>query len=347
VDDARLVISNARDAADRGAQIFVGHEVIAAQRKNDCWVIKTCDADLNTQEFCARVLINAAGPWVSKMTESVISEAVDRKIRLIRGSHIVVPKMYGHDRCYILQNSDGRIVFAIPYEDDFTLIGTTDEEHRESLDQIEIDKSETEYLCRSVSDYFKKTVQPEDVVWSYSAVRPLFDDGNSDAQSVTRDYQVISEGTGNQPPLISILGGKITTYRTLAEDVMDKVADFFDPLPPSWTGSRPLPGGSFDHLDFEDELGRLRAHYPFLSERYARRLMRMYGNLGSKILKDAKRYDDLGEFFGGNLYESEVRYLIEHEWARSVEDILWRRTKEGLRLSKSETAKLDQFLKRH
>ncbi len=347
VDDARLVISNARDAADRGAQIFVGHEVIAAQRKNDCWVIKTCDADLNTQEFRARVLINAAGPWVSKMTESVISEAVDRKIRLIRGSHIVVPKMYGHDRCYILQNSDGRIVFAIPYEDDFTLIGTTDEEHRESLDQIEIDKSETEYLCRSVSDYFKKTVQPEDVVWSYSAVRPLFDDGNSDAQSVTRDYQVISEGTGNQPPLISILGGKITTYRTLAEDVMDKVADFFDPLPPSWTGSRPLPGGSFDHLDFEGELDRLRAHYPFLSERYARRLMRMYGNLGSKILKDAKRYDDLGEFFGGNLYESEVRYLIEHEWARSVEDILWRRTKEGLRLSKSEMAKLDQFLKRH
>ena len=347
VDDARLVISNARDAADRGAQIFVGHEVIAAQRKNDCWVIKTSDADLNVQEFCARVLINAAGPWVSKMTESVISEAVDRKIRLIRGSHIVVPKMYGHDRCYILQNSDGRIVFAIPYEDEFTLIGTTDEEHRESLDQIEIDKSETEYLCRSVSDYFKKTVQPEDVVWSYSAVRPLFDDGNSDAQSVTRDYQVISEGTGNQPPLISILGGKITTYRTLAEDVMDKVADFFDPLPSSWTGSRPLPGGSFDHLDFEGELDRLRAHYPFLSERYARRLMRMYGNLGSKILKDAKRYDDLGEFFGGNLYESEVRYLIEHEWARSVEDILWRRTKEGLRLSKSETAKLDQFLKHH
>ncbi|HCX88330.1 MAG TPA: glycerol-3-phosphate dehydrogenase [Gammaproteobacteria bacterium] len=345
VDDARLVLVNARDAADRGAKIMARHEVVSARRENGLWVIDSRDHNSTKHEFRARILVNAAGPWVSQLTDSVIGGAVNRNMHLIRGSHIVVPKLYAHDRCYLLQNSDGRIVFVIPYEGDFSLIGTTDEEHHESLDEINIDKREAEYLCRSVNGYFKRSINVKDVAWSYSAVRPLFDDGNSDAKSITRDYRVVSEVNETGPPLISILGGKITTYRKLAEDVMAEVSRSLGALGPSWTGSSPLPGGSFACLEFENEVTRVREEYPFLSHSYAHRLMRLYGSLACQILRGAKSYEDLGQFFGGHLYENEVRYLMEYEWAMSVEDILWRRTKEGLRLSDDEVRQLSDFLK--
>jgi len=345
VDDARLVLMNARDAADRGAKIMVRHEVVSARRENGLWIINTRDRNSTKHEFRARILVNAAGPWVSQLTDSVIGEAVQRDMRLIRGSHIVVPKLYAHDRCYLLQNSDGRIVFVIPYEGDFSLIGTTDREHQESLDEINIDKGEAEYLCRSVNEYFKTSISAKDVVWSYSAVRSLFDDGNSDAKSITRDYRVVSELNETGAPLISILGGKITTYRKLSEEVTAEISRALGALGPSWTGSSPLPGGSFDYLQFDAEVERLKQDHPFLSHSHAYRLMRLYGSLSREILGNAMSYGELGRLFGGNLYENEVRYLIEREWAMSVEDILWRRTKEGLRFSDGEVRALSDFLK--
>ena len=345
VDDARLVLMNARDAAERGAKVMVRHEVVSARRENGLWVINARDHTSAKHEFRARILVNAAGPWVSQLTDSVIEGAVHRDMRLIRGSHIVVPKLYTHDRCYLLQNSDGRIVFVIPYEGDFSLIGTTDREHQESLEKIAIEKDEAEYLCRSVNQYFKTSISTKDVVWSYSAVRPLFDDGTSDAKSITRDYRVVSEFNETGASLISVLGGKITTYRKLAEEVMVEISRVLGVLGPSWTGSAPLPGGSFACLEFENEVTRLQEEYPFLSDSCAHRLMRLYGSLAHQILRGAKSYKDLGRFFGGHLYENEVRYLMKYEWAMSVEDILWRRTKEGLRLSDNEVGQLGDFLK--
>jgi len=344
VDDARLVILNAQDAAGKGAKVLPHHEVISARGENGAWVIETRDRDSKKHRFQARVLVNAAGPWVSNLTGSVIGGAVSRSMRLIRGSHIVVPKLYAHDRCYLLQNSDGRIVFVIPYEEEFSLIGTTDEEHHESLDEINIDKGETEYLCRSVNEYFKASISVEDIVWTYSAVRSLFDDGNADTKSITRDYRITSEADGTGAPLISVLGGKITTYRKLAEDVMAEVNHALGVKSEGWTGAGPLPGGAFDYLGFGNEVEQLKQDYPFLSHSHAHRLMRLYGSLSREILGEAISYGELGRFFGGNLYENEARYLIEREWAMSVEDILWRRTKEGLRLSDGEVRVLSDFL---
>ena len=345
VDDARLVILNAQDAVEKGAKVLPRHEVISVRGESGAWLIETRDRDSKRHRFQARVLVNAAGPWVSNLTDSVIDGAVSRSMRLIRGSHIVVPRLYAHDRCYLLQNSDDRIVFVIPYEENFSLIGTTDREHQESLNQVTISKDEAQYLCASVNDYFNSSISLEDIVWSYSAVRPLFDDGNADAKSITRDYRITSETDGTGAPLISVLGGKITTYRKLAEDVLSEVNQALGVKNEGWTGSSPLPGGSFDVLRFDNEVEQLKQEYPFLSNSHAHRLMRLYGSLSREILGDAMTYGELGRFFGGNLYENEVRYLLESEWAMSVEDILWRRTKEGLKLSDSEVRTLSDFLK--
>ena len=345
VDDARLVILNAQDAAEKGAKVLPRHEVISVRGENGAWVIETRDRDSKKHRFQARVLVNAAGPWVSSLTDSVIDGAISRSMRLIRGSHIVVPKLYMHDRCYLLQNSDDRIVFVIPYEENFSLIGTTDREHQESLNHVTISKGEAQYLCASVNDYFNSSISLEDIVWTYSAVRPLFDDGNANAESITRDYRITSETDGAGAPLISVLGGKITTYRKLAEDVLSEVNQALGVNNEGWTGSSPLPGGSFDFLRFDNEVEQLKQDYPFMSHSYAHRLMRLYGSLSREILGNAMTYGELGRFFGGNLYENEVRYLMEREWAMSVEDILWRRTKEGLNLSDSEVRTLSDFLK--
>ena len=345
VDDARLVILNAQDAVEKGAKVLPRHEVISVRGESGAWLIETRDRDSKRHRFQARVLVNAAGPWVSNLTDSVIDGAVSRSMRLIRGSHIVVPRLYAHDRCYLLQNSDDRIVFVIPTKRIFSLIGTTDREHQESLNQVTISKDEAQYLCASVNDYFNSSISLEDIVWSYSAVRPLFDDGNADAKSITRDYRITSETDGTGAPLISVLGGKITTYRKLAGRCLVEVNQALGVKNEGWTGSSPLPGGSFDFLRFDNEVEQLKQEYPFLSNSHAHRLMRLYGSLSREILGDAMTYGELGRFFGGNLYENEVRYLMEREWAMSVEDILWRRTKEGLNLSDSEVRTLSDFLK--
>ncbi|MEK9744333.1 MAG: glycerol-3-phosphate dehydrogenase, partial [Gammaproteobacteria bacterium] len=297
------------------------------------------------QQVRARILVNAAGPWVSQLAGSVIHDSDKRKLRLVRGSHIVVNKLFEHEQSYILQNPDGRIVFVIPYEKDFTLIGTTDADHDESLEQINIGEDEKRYLCESVSRRFKQSVGTDDIVWSYSAVRPLFDDGKSDAKSVTRDYQIVTETGNSGAPLISVLGGKITTYRKLAEDVLREVERFVPDLPPSWSATQSLPGGDFDHQGFEQQVTRLKVEYPFLSDGHASRLTRLYGTRARQLLGSAEGSSDLGRLFGSDLYEVEVRYLIDQEWALSAEDILWRRTKEGLRLSRDQAQALDAFVK--
>ncbi|NBT28833.1 MAG: glycerol-3-phosphate dehydrogenase [Gammaproteobacteria bacterium] len=345
VDDARLTVLNARDAADRGATVLTRQKVVRAERENGVWVVHTEMANGERQQVRARILVNAAGPWVSQLAGSVIDDSDKRKLRLVRGSHIVVNKLFEHEQSYILQNPDGRIVFVIPYEKDFTLIGTTDADHDESLEQINIGEDEKRYLCESVSRRFEQSVGTDDIVWSYSAVRPLFDDGKSDAKSVTRDYQIVTEASDSGAPLISVLGGKITTYRKLAEDVLREVERFVPDLPSSWSATQSLPGGDFDHQGFEQQVRRLKVEYPFLSDGHASRLTRLYGTRARQLLDSAKGSLDLGRLFGSDLYEVEVRYLIDQEWALSAEDILWRRTKEGLRLSSDQAQALDAFVK--
>jgi glycerol-3-phosphate dehydrogenase len=344
VDDARLVVLNARDAADHGAQIHTRTEVIGAYQEDGFWHVTTRDTNDKTHSFSARVLINASGPWAYETSQELFGTTRAYKPRLVRGSHIVVPRLYEHDRCYILQNADGRIVFVIPYEETLTLIGTTERDHGADLENVSIENDEIVYLCESVSNYFKEPIGPGDVVWSYSALRPLFDDGSSEAKSITRDYRIVTESDNGTPPMISILGGKITTYRTLAEEVMQEIGRFIPVTKSSWTGQSALPGGDFPHDEYHQQVENLRRDYPFLDLRYVGRLTRLYGTLSRQILHDAKSYADLGRRFGSDLYEAEVRYLVEKEWAVSAEDILWRRTKEGLRVSDEEVSTLERYV---
>lgn len=344
VDDARLVVLNARDAADHGAQIYTRTEVIGAHREDGFWHITTRDANDKTSRFSARVLVNASGPWAYDTSQKLLARSQQHKPRLVRGSHIVVPRLYEHDRCYILQNDDGRIVFVIPYEETFTLIGTTERDHGTDLGKVSIEKDEITYLCESVNNYFKESIDPMDIVWSYSAVRPLLDDGSSEVKSITRDYRIVTESEHGASPMISILGGKITTYRTLAEEVMQEIGRFIPVTKSSWTGQSALPGGDFPHDEYHRQVENLRRDYPFLDLRHVQRLIRLYGMLSRQILQNAKCSDDLGRWFGSDLYEVEVRHLVEKEWAVSAEDILWRRTKEGLRFSEGEASALERYV---
>jgi glycerol-3-phosphate dehydrogenase len=342
VDDARLVVLNARDAAARGADIRTHSRCIDARRADYGWRLTMPGGT----QASARVLVNAAGPNVSRLLADVVGGPGTRHVRLVKGSHIVVPRLYTHDRCYIFQNSDGRICFAIPYQDDFTLIGTTDEDFRGDPAEVASSPAEEAYLCRSVSAYLREPVDPADVVWRYAGVRPLLDDGVSRAQDASRDYVLELDAPAGAPPILSVLGGKLTTYRRLAEAAMARLARFFPGMRGDWTASATLPGGNFpwDGLQFvQDEL---RRHYPFLSEATARRLVRGYGVLATEMLGDARVPADLGRCFGADLTEREVDWLVRAEWARSAEDVLWRRSKLGLRVSATQAAALDQYLVR-
>ncbi len=342
VDDARLVVLNAQDAANRGAEILSYNPVETAHRENGVWVITTRSQEDVVQTHSAKVLINASGPWIDLVQDSIGTPDALR-IRMVRGSHIVVPGIFDNDNCYIFQNPDNRIIFAIPYEAGFTLIGTTDSDYEGEPGNVSITAEEIQYLCTSIGRYFVKEVQPEDVVWSYSAVRPLLDDGEENAQAATRDYRIEIDEDQN-PPLINIYGGKITTYRKLAEDVLGKINQFIPHSNSSWTADEPLPGGDFP-VDNDSRLAaKLVDDYHFLSQQSANRLIRLYGTAAWKILGEARNPDDLGEQFGDNLSQAEVDYLIEHEWAICVDDIVWRRTKEGLRLSSQQIEQLETYI---
>ena len=269
----------------------------------------------------------------------------ESNVRLVQGSHIVVRKKFSDSRAYFFQNNDGRIFFAIPYEEEFTLIGTTDQDYKGDPANVVISDGEIDYLCAGASEYFQEPVTRADMVWSYSGVRPLYDDGASKAQEATRDYVLKAEGAVGEPQLINVFGGKITTYRRLAESMLEKIEDVLGKRGKPWTSGATLPGGDFDKEGFEGLLSKLRRDYPFLSEGHARRLIRLYGTRAWRVLSGARGVADLGQAFGSDLTEAEVAYLADNEWAREAEDILWRRTKLGLRLDAAAAQDIDEFLK--
>jgi glycerol-3-phosphate dehydrogenase len=345
VDDARMVVLNARDAADKGALIMPRTKVVSAHRENGVWAIETVDTVTGEKRhFQARMLVNAAGPWVDHVIRAAFGQNEARHVRLVQGSHIVVKKKFNDNRAYFFQNPDNRIIFAIPYEQDFTLIGTTDRDYKADPKDVKISDEETTYLCEAASEYFNEPVRPEDIVWTYSAVRPLFDDGASKAQEATRDYVLKLEGEGAPAPLLNVFGGKLTTYRRLSEHALEKIGAAIGSKGAPWTAKSHLPGGDFPAQGYEAEVRKLKGSYPFLIDTHARRLVRRYGTKAAVLLGQARGTEDLGRCFGSDLYEAEVRYLIEHEWARHADDVLWRRTKEGLRLTREQAAVLEEYM---
>lgn len=347
VNDARLVVLNAMDAREKGANILTRTKVVSAKQLSDHWEIVTQDQLSGEQAtHKARMVINAAGPWVDDILNDAMGRPDVKNVRLVQGSHIVVPKLFDHDRCYIFQNKDGRIIFAIPYEEDFTLIGTTDQDYDKSLAKVEISQTEIDYLCAAASEYFTAEIKSDDVVWTYSGVRPLYDDGASAAQEATRDYILKLEGGSdkNIAPALHIFGGKITTYRKLAESALGKIEEALGVKGQPWTREANLPGGEFAPQEFDAKLANLQSDYSFLDPRHAKRLLRLYGTYAWTLLGDAKSLDDLGQCFGSDLYEREINYLTTNEWAVSAEDILYRRTKRGLHLDKSQRDALQLYL---
>ena len=339
VDDARLVVLNARDAADRGATVLTRCPVERLERAGDGWAIQTPDGT-----FRAAAVVNAAGPAVLDLLARA-GEAPEYGMRLVRGSHIVVPRLFAHPFAYFFQLPDGRIFFAIPYEDDFTLIGTTDRDHTGGLGAVTASEEEIEYLCAGASQYFRRPVRREDVVWTYAGVRPLVDDGSGKPEAATRGYRLDLTDPGEGAPLLSVFGGKITTYRHLAEEAVDLLAGRMPLLEaPHWTAEAALPGGDFAMDGVTALQASLEADYPFLGPAWAHRLVRTYGTKARDILGSAACRADCGIDFGHDLTEAEVRYLIRQEWARTAEDVLWRRTKLGLRLSAGQARELAQFM---
>jgi len=347
VEDSRMVVLNARDAADRGAAVRTRTRCIGAERADGLWRLRLQDGSGVEKVVQARALVNAAGPWVGEVLETVVHAAARPPVRLVKGSHVVVPRLYPEDHCYIFQNADGRIFFVIPYERDFSLIGTTDLDYEGDPADVSASTEEVAYLCRGASEYFNTPVLPDQVVWSYSGVRPLYDDGASKAQAATRDYVLNLDVAQGQAPLLSIFGGKITTYRRLAEAVLARLAPMLPQrpgLPPGWTGTTPLPGGNFPVDGFEATLAALRGRYPFVAAATLRRLLRAYGTCVDELLGPATSAEALGRVFGADLTEAELRYLVLREWVQTAEDVVWRRSKLGLRMTPQEIARTDAAL---
>ncbi len=342
VEDSRLVVLNARDAADRGASIRPRTRVTELERLADRWRVTAIGADGQPQIVEARILINTAGPWVGEVLALTGSNSPSR-VRLVKGSHIVVPRLFAHERAYIFQNADNRIVFAIPYERDFTLIGTTDGDYQGDPSKVAASEEEISYLCAAVSEYLATPVRPDQVVWTYAGVRPLLDDGSGKPEEATRDY--VLELDTNAAPVVSVFGGKITTYRRLAESVMEKLKGLHPMADkPGWSGGAPLPGGDFAMDGFDALVAATCRAYPWADEKLIRRLCRAYGAKATALLGDAACMADLGKVFGADLTAREVDYLRREEWAVAADDILWRRSKLGLRFSAQEKAELAAYL---
>jgi glycerol-3-phosphate dehydrogenase len=346
VDDSRLVIVNAVDAAERGADIRTRTRLEQAERADGTW---TCTIlDRTTQQMSrvrARALINAAGPWVSEVLNS-LGRPTQKHLRLVKGSHIVVRRLYAGEHAYMLQNPDRRIVFAIPYERDFTLVGTTDVPFEGAPGDPTISEDETDYLLETLARWFKTPVAPQDIVWTYSGIRPLFDDGSQSVSAMTRDYAFDLDAADGAPPLLSIFGGKITTYRRLAEHALDDLARFFPEMKRAWTGAAPLPGGDVPEGEIDAYVRDFAERHPFLSPETARRLVRAYGTRAEQVIGDAKSGADLGRDFGAGLSEPEVQYLVQKEWALNAADVLWRRSKLGLHVPAEAEHAIDAALAR-
>ncbi|MAC82017.1 MAG: glycerol-3-phosphate dehydrogenase [Rhodobacteraceae bacterium] len=341
VQDARLVVLNARDAEARGAKVMTRTEVVSTVRHADHWTITCRDADGGETEHQARLLVNAGGPWAADVLGRVAHVNSADTVRLVRGSHIVTKRLFDHDRAYFFQGTDGRIIFAIPYEQDFTLIGTTDRDHPDPETAPECTDEEADYLLAFASGYFRRPVTRDDIVWRYSGVRPLYDDGATSATAATRDYVLTLDRA--QAPLLSVFGGKITTYRRLAESALEKIGTVLPVAKGPWTAGVALPGGDIAVEGVAAAQKALAARYPFLSDAEALRLFRTYGTEVEEVLGDAQTRADLGRDFGG-LSEAEVVWLMDREYAVSAADVLWRRTKLGLRVPEEDCAALEAFM---
>jgi glycerol-3-phosphate dehydrogenase len=346
VDDSRLVVLNACDAARRGALILTRTACIEARRDGAQWRIATEDRRSGARRvFRARALVNAAGPWVGEVAEGVAGVQPRDRVRLVKGSHVVVPRLYQGEQAYLLQSADGRIVFIIPFEERFSLIGTTEVAVDAMPGKLAILPTETLYLRRVVASFLERSYEDADVVWSYAGVRALYDDGSKDLSAVTRDYVLELDGGKATPPLLSVFGGKITTYRRLAEQALDRLSRRF-PGTRAWTHMEPLPGGDFRGRSFTEVFDDCVRRHPGLPAPWLARLLRRHGTLAETIIGDATSESGLGEKFGGGLYQRELDHLVEHEWAREDDDVLWRRTKCGLHMSAAQRSRVQDYLSR-
>ena len=338
VDDARLVVLNALGAAESGAEILTRTACASARREGGAWTIVTRDTLTGeTRTHRARVIANAAGPWVTDVITNVAGSNSARQVRLVKGTHIVVPKFWEGQQAYLVQNDDRRVIFINPYGGDKALIGTTDTPHEGPADEVAPDEAEIDYLIRAVNRYFKEKLARGDVLESFAGVRPLFDDGKGNPSAVTRDYVFDLDERGGAP-LLNVFGGKITTYRELAERGMHRLAKFFPAMGGDWTADAPLPGGEIEGADYEAFREAMRARYPWMPRELRRHYGRLYGARMRDIVGDARSTDDLGRHFGGTLYEAEVRYLVAREWAMTAEDVLWRRSKHRLHMDDGQRA---------
>ena len=347
VDDSRLVVLNALDARERGADIRVGVRLESARREDGHWLATLADtATGRKEEAQARILVNAAGPWVVETLNRRLGLDAGKNMRLVKGSHIVTPRLYEGEHAYLLQNPDKRVVFAIPYQGRFTLIGSTETPHNGPPGDVAISPDETLYLIDTINRWFKRQLTPSEIVWSYAGIRPLFDDGSIQASAVTRDYAFDLDARGGGAPLLSVFGGKLTTYRKLAEHAMRDLSPFLPGMKQSsWTGGAPLPGGDFPGGDVARFIDELLLEKPFLGRPLASRLARAYGARVSRFIGPATSMGDLGRDLGAGLTEAELDYLVRAEWARRAEDVLWRRSKLGLHLPKSAATDIDAILR--
>ncbi len=345
VEDSRLVVLNARDAASRGAQILTRTEVTGASCEDGIWRIETRDRETGAVHVHrARMLVNAAGPWVADIVQGKLRLNTRDNVRLVRGSHIVTRKLYDHDKCYFFQGTDGRIIFAIPYQTDFTLIGTTDADHGDPAQAPVCTPEERDYLLGFASQYFRQPLAADDIVWTYSGVRPLYDDGASSATAATRDYTLKAD-TSLGAPVLNVFGGKITTYRRLAESALAQVDAHLSLDRGDWTAGVPLPGGDFPVDGVAGLVAGLKDSFPFLTDAWALRLVRAYGTEAADILGSARQVSDLGRDFGATLSEAELRWLMAHEYARNADDVLWRRSKLGLRLDADQVRAVEDWMR--
>ncbi|RJL16498.1 glycerol-3-phosphate dehydrogenase [Paracoccus siganidrum] len=336
VDDARLVVLNALDAHERGAVVLTRSPCISARREGGAWTVQTrSEITGETRSFRARCVVNCAGPWVSDVISRVAGSKSTRNVRLVKGSHVIVPKWWAGANAYLVQNHDRRVIFINPYEGDKALIGTTDIAYQGRAEDAEAEESEIEYLLAAVNRYFKQKLRRDDVLHSFSGVRPLFDDGKGNPSAVTRDYVFDLDDTGGAP-LLNIFGGKITTFRELAERGMRRLKEVFPEMGPDWTETAPLPGGEIANADYEAYVNLLRELHPWMPRPLVQHYGRLYGARTKDVVAGAMGMADLGRHFGGQLYEAEARYLVAREWALRPEDILYRRTKHYLHLTEDQ-----------
>ena len=344
VDDARLVVLTARAAADLGATVLTRTVCVHARRDGMVWRARVRDASGVHAEVAARAVVNVTGPWAKRFLEEALGMSSAFNLKLVQGSHIIVPRLYEGDHAYILQNDDRRVIFVYAYQERYTLIGTT-EVAAHTPQVCSASQEEIAYLVRAANRYFDRQLTVDEVVWSYCGIRPLFDDGSLNPSAISRDYVLRTDGAPGEAPVLSVFGGKITTYRRLAEHVLERLAPWFPKMGPSWTADSPLPGGEL-RGSFEALVSELGQRYPELPRRLLLALAQRHGARASRLLGDARTERDLGDHFGADLYAREVQYFIDHEWAMSLDDVQWRRTKAGLALSRQQQQSLQDFIAR-